>query len=110
MQYPLKKEKPEMPLDEDDLKEMLGEGGEGCPLNNKMLIPSFMLRILRAKSETVQGVLDIAKDLYGKVESDTEKKEVFKFLKEMMKESKQTITQHDFLVAMLEDDDEEEEK
>jgi len=99
-----------MAFNEDDLREMMGEGEERCPLENKTAIPAFMLKILNSKWEATLGFLGILTDLYKNTETGTEKKEIYKHLKGGIVEAEEAINQYDFLVAMLEDDDESEKK
>ena len=103
-----------MTINEDDLREMMNEDGDEnksrCPLD-KTSIPSFMLEVLKVKSDALSESLKLMSDLYKIVDEDSRKKEVFTVLKDLMTETKNTIDQMDYLVAMVEDgEDDEDEK
>jgi hypothetical protein len=119
-----------MAFDEDDIKRMLGDDDQGddhedtnrekCLLG-KLAIPSFMLEIIKAKSETLSESLGICADLYKALDSgspspdlnssketkEKRKDEVFKYMKDLWSETKNSVSQYDYLIALLEDPESE---
>ena len=109
-----------MTIDENDLRKMLNDDDddddndrEGCLLKNKSFIPSFMLEILKMKSGALADSLKLSIDLYKAIEGDQnggKKDEVFKFIKHILTETKDSINQYDYLVALIETKDDDDEK
>ena len=104
-----------MTLNEEDLKDMLSDDDdEGhqdrCPLNRELDIPVFMLDILRTKSDTLRALLLTNMEFYKNLPDSekSKKEETYEYIRDILKETKEAIRQYDYIMAMIEEPEEDE--